>query len=121
MITLYTLSSRQLNNTTFAIGPVLLSQFVDVQTCGGILVRFEIESMNVGASIVLTYTIRNGAEYKGGASTTYRAVGKHEVGFGRGDFDDTTTIEATVQFIGRSRVNGVIYSVAKGEDVLEWL
>jgi hypothetical protein len=116
---LYRQNSRQLTNTTLEFGPVLLSQIIDVSTCGDIRIHLEIESMNPGASIICTYSMMNGAEYMGGSPLTYNLPGRYEMGFSRSDFDNTTSVEATVQFIGRSRINATIYNVKKGEFVPE--
>lgn len=120
MITLFTLNSRQFNNQTFTLGPVLLSDFVDVPTCGGLLLRFEAESINNGASIVIEYQLHNGGIFMGGSTTVCTLPGRYEIGIGREDMDNTTTISATVQFIGRSRVNAILYSTAKGEGIEPW-
>ncbi len=121
MITLATLSSRQFNNQTFTLGPVLLSSLVDVPTCGGLLLRFEVESINSGASFTIIYQLHKGAELMGDSTTMVNTVGRYETTIGRSDMDYTTTITATVQFTGRSRVNAVLYSIAKGGGIDLWL
>jgi hypothetical protein len=121
MIQLFAMPSRQYVNETFHAN-VFLSDWVDVSTCGGILVRFEIESgLDIGESVIFTHSLFNSGVYMGGATRTFTANGRYEVGFGRGDFDNTTTVDLTLQVIGRLRANAVAYSIAKGEDVLEWL
>ena len=119
MITLVTISSRNLNNASLNFGPVVLAQYVDLPTCGGILLRFEVESLS--GSITITYAIKKDGVTVGSAVAVITAPGRAEIGFMRGDLDNTSTVEATVVVVGRSRVNGVLYSVVQGEDVLEWL
>lgn len=121
MIELIALNSRQFNNQTFDLGPELLSDHVDVSTCGGLLLRLEVESMNPGASITLNYQLHNGAIFMGGSTTEIIEANRYEISIGRSDMDNSTTITASVVFTGRSRINAILYSMAKGEDIPEWL
>jgi len=119
MITLHTFPSKNYVNKTFNTVNLNLASFVDVPTCGGILVRLEIESIN--GQFIITDSMDKPGTYLGGSTNTYTQIGRYELGFGRGDFDDSTTISISVQIIGTARINATIYSVAKGEGVLEWL
>jgi hypothetical protein len=121
MITLVTLLSRQFNNGSFSLGPSLLSSQVDVADCNGLLLRMEAETVNSGASFTITYQLHNGGVLMGGSTTVVNTPGRYEIAIGRSDMDNTTTITASVQFVGRSRINAVLYSMARGEDIQPWL
>jgi hypothetical protein len=118
MIELFSVPTRNYNNRNFDTTR-LLSSLVDVQACGGLLLRLEI--ISITGQITISYEIRNGNTYEGGAVHTVSQVGKHQIGFGRGDFDSSTTITVSIVLSGNARLGAILYSVAQGEDVLEWL
>lgn len=98
----------------------LLSDWVDVATCGGILGRLEIENIDAGESVAVAYEMYNGAEFMGGSGASWDQVGFYQFGFGRGDFDNTTSVRIIATVTGSVRLNAQVYSVAQGEDVPEW-
>jgi hypothetical protein len=120
MIEIYSIPSRNYVDQTLTSGPVLLSDWVDVSTCGDILIRWQIEQIDPGEQVIFTYAMYNGAVYQGGRTINFTTVGYHQIGFGRGDFDTTTIVYLTLQVVGRVRMNAKAYSVAKGEAVPIW-
>ena len=85
------------------------------------MLRLEVESMSAGASITIVYQLHNGAVFMGGSTTPINQIGRYEIAIGRSDMDNTTTLTAVINFVERSRINAVLYSMAKGEDVEPWL
>lgn len=118
---LFSLPSRQYNNRTLETGLIRLSDHIDVSTLGGILVRWEIEEIDAAGSVTVAYAMYNDGVYVGGVTKTYTEPGRYPFGFSRSDFDDTTTVEATLQVAGRARLYATVYSIGQGEDIPEWL
>lgn len=121
MIQLFSLPNRNYVNETLDSGNILLSEWVDMPTCGGILLRLEIIAIDPGEQVTFAYTMFNGADFRGGETIIYTAPAKEQVNFGRGDFDNSTIIRLVLTITGRVRLAGTAYSVAQGEDVPEWL
>jgi len=87
-----------------------------------VLLRMEIETADAGATLQITYSMRNGAdEYIGGSTGVYSTPGKYQVGFARSDFDANTMMIYDILLTGRMDLNGVVYICERGEDIPEWL
>ena len=109
------------NNRIYDSGLQLLSDWVTVDDVGGILVRIECLSIDTGAEIITNYSMYNAGVKLGNGISIQSEPGRFELGFMRGDFDDTTEIQGVIQVLGRARFSIGIYSYDATEDVPEWL
>lgn len=116
---LFSRNERNYTDTSFDTGTLLVSDFVDPTTVGDYRVRFEIISLSPGASLTVTYVIGHSGSTEGSCTLVFDAVGKHEIGFGRGDMDATTTISASLVVVGTIRASVDVVSIAQGEFVPE--
>lgn len=121
MIQLFNLPNRNYNDETLDSGDLLLSEWVDVPTCGGILLRLEIIAIDPGEQVIFSYTMHNGSELRGRQTSIFTDQTRFQIGFGRSDFDQSTIIRLVLVVVGRVRLTGTAYSIIQGEDVPEWL
>ena len=120
MTTLYEITRRTVSDRTFNANKINLSRLVTVSNIDDIRVRFEIFSLSNGAHVSFTYSMYNSDVYMGGATNNYSNIGKHEIGFGRGDFNDNTDISVSVDIVGTVEIGITVYSVENGEEVEAW-
>lgn len=118
MQTIFAAPMRQNNNTTLDSGLQRLSDWVaDVSAVGGIHLRIDCSSIDAGDQLIVHYAMFNGGVEVGSSQRVISAPGKYEIGFSRGDFDNTSDIQGTVQVVGRSRFSLEVLTSAKGEDI----
>jgi hypothetical protein len=120
METLYSSSVRNRNNDNLSTGDLLLSDFVTVATLGEVRLRLEIASIDAGAEVQISVDWRNGDLVLGSFSRTRNAAGYYEFGISRGDADDTTIFNASINFVNRCRAGFDVLAITQGEDVLPW-
>ena len=120
METLYSQSVHTKNNDIDYYNDILISDYVNMETVGDLRFRLTVDRVWSGAEVVVTWRFTTGGVIGAESSMRYVEVGYYELGCNRSDFDDTTTLDATVQTIGRVRFGFVILSAEQGEDVLPW-
>jgi hypothetical protein len=118
---LYSRNARNYSNTTIQTGTVLVSNFVDPASLADYRVRIEILNVSSGGSLTVSYTIGHSGNADGAETVVFNTVGKHMMGFNRGDVDSTTTISVNAAVAGTVRLFVEVWAMAKGEDYLEWL
>ena len=125
METLYNAPVRTLNNTIDSTGDILLSDFVTVPGLGDIRVRLELVSiLQTGSYVVISGLWNNGPTSSGVMASFYNiwdTPGNYELGFSRGDKDNTTRVIGTMYVVGRVRAGLEILATEQGEDIPEWL
>lgn len=122
MITIFTVPSRNYNNRSFTTNLVRLSQHTPIENFWFVFARVEIESVDPGAILTITYDMQSGSgEHLGGSTTTKTQPGRFQIGFSRGDFDALSNIVFTIDLVGRMVLNAVLYIAERGEDIPEWL
>lgn len=94
---------------------------LDISTFEFVVFRFEILAIDPGASLTVTYEMRDGqGNYLGGKTSVFDTIRKHEVGFSRGDLDNDSVIMVSGVIDGRMTMSGNIYFYEEGDVIPPW-
>lgn len=118
MDVLFNVPNRNLSNTTLSSGLVLVNNITPIESCGNLLLRYDVTNVSAGESLRLTYSLYKGGEFRLGSETLITASGPGSVGFNIGDKDATTQVKFDIVVVGSVRVSCTLYALGIGEDVL---
>jgi len=122
MITIYNIPERQYNNHIYSTDSIRMGDHLNISTFQYVVFRFEILAIDPGASLTVTYELRDGQGNRlSGSTHVFDTVRKHEVGFARGDLDNESIIIVSGIIDGRMTMGGNIYLFEVDDIIPPWV
>jgi len=118
MITVFNVPTRNLNNSSLSSGLVNLNNFVQVDNCAGMLLRYEVTNVVAGESLTFTYSIYVNGVFRSGSTLVFTENSTGGIGFDVGGKDDTTQVQGDLTAVGTVRITATLYAIEVGEDIL---